>query len=92
MTSKKYLRYGIHYVDIFVIANKFVELLPLLRKLNSYDQNIQFTIETEKDITLAFLDIQVKHADNKLQTRVFRKPNSNAHVKLQRLIHTSTEL
>lgn len=52
---QKIFKIWIRYVDdIFIIANKFFELPLLLEKINSYDKNVQFTVETEKYNILAF--------------------------------------
>lgn len=51
---------NIKYVDIFVITNKIYRPSPLiLEKINSYDRNVQLTVETEKDKALAFIHEQL---------------------------------
>lgn len=77
--SKRF-KIWIRYVDgVFVITKRFVDtpLSPVLDKLKSYDQSIQFTIKLEDDNTLGFLNVQFMRFDNYLQTTVYRKPNSN---------------
>ena len=46
-----------------------------LQHLNSQQPSIRFTMETEKDIKLAFLDTAVlREPDGRLTTSVYRKP------------------
>ena len=46
----------------------------LLTDLNSYHDNIKFTLEYENEGSLPFLDVLIVKADNYLRTSVYRKP------------------
>ena len=53
--------------------------------LNAVHPRVQFTIEEEKDKSIAFLDVFVtRHDDGKLSTRIYQKPsNTNICIKPQ---------
>ena len=59
--------------DVFSILRK-VELNDFLQHLNSQHPSIVFTVETEMDGSLPFLDVRVHRNGNKLVTTVYRKP------------------
>ncbi|CAF4590122.1 unnamed protein product, partial [Didymodactylos carnosus] len=74
---------GVHlwkrYVDdtfTFVENNNCVQ--KILHVLNSYHPNIQFTVETEQNNTLSFLDVKIIRIRTTItpsyQTTVYRKP------------------
>ncbi|XP_060519135.1 uncharacterized protein LOC132697596 [Cylas formicarius] len=50
------------------------KLNNFLQHLNSQHPSIQFTMETENDQQLAFLDVLVRKRGNKLGHTVYRKP------------------
>jgi hypothetical protein len=62
--------------DIFVVRpHGEEELQNFLQYLNSLHPNIQFTMETEKDDKLTFLEVLVKKKlDGSLGQTVYRKP------------------
>ena len=63
------------YVDDVCAAAKPSELDDFQKHLNSIEQSIQFTIETEKNQELPFLDVCVGRKNNGLlKTKVYRKP------------------
>jgi hypothetical protein len=60
--------------DVFAIVEK-AGVQQLLQHLNSYDDNIQFTVEMEKDGSLPFLDTQLtRRRDGSIALTVYRKP------------------
>ncbi|XP_011860821.1 PREDICTED: uncharacterized protein LOC105557975 [Vollenhovia emeryi] len=62
--------------DTFVIWNHGRETLPqFLTFINSQHPNIQFTMETEQDSQIPFLDVMVRRNENgTLSHNVYRKP------------------
>ena len=60
--------------DIFSIIDADKDPYSLLQHLNSFHQRLQFTIETEQDNRLPFLDVLVTRQTDKLKTEVYRKP------------------
>ncbi|XP_048259316.1 uncharacterized protein LOC125384342 [Haliotis rufescens] len=61
--------------DTFVILKQDQDPTLLLQHLNQQHPRVQFTIETEKDNQLPFLDVLVcRNAANRIQTSVYRKP------------------
>ncbi|CAF0726153.1 unnamed protein product [Adineta ricciae] len=64
--------------DTFVIAHKDTNIKTILDILNSYDVEIQFTCEEEKDHTLSFLDVKIQRTTSLLTpfiTSIYRKPS-----------------
>ncbi|XP_050299707.1 uncharacterized protein LOC126738416 [Anthonomus grandis grandis] len=69
---KLWLRY---VDDTFIIWDKEEKALQeFLLHLNSFRPTIKFTMETEKDSALPFLDVLVKKVGGNLRTSVYRKP------------------
>ena len=63
------------YVDDICCALPSQEVTPFLHHLNSIEPSIQFMCEIEKDHTLPFLDILLRHEqDGSIYTRVYHKP------------------
>ncbi|XP_071083943.1 uncharacterized protein [Haliotis cracherodii] len=61
--------------DTFVIIKQDQDPTLLLQHLNQQHPRVQFTIETEKDNQLPFLDVLVcRNSANRIQTSVYRKP------------------
>ncbi|XP_048242931.1 uncharacterized protein LOC125375923 [Haliotis rufescens] len=61
--------------DTFVILKQDQDPTLLLQHLNQKHPRVQFTIETEKDNQLPFLDVLVcRNSANRIQTSVYRKP------------------
>jgi hypothetical protein len=70
----------IRYVDdILCIYNNTVdnEYQIILNKLNSYNSQLRFTVETENNRTIHFLDIKIEINNNIIETNVYRKPTTN---------------
>jgi hypothetical protein len=106
--SHKPLCWFCYVDDTFVIWPHGPDRLrDFLDHLNSVHQNIQFTMETEKDGNLPFLDIDIYHRpDGSLGHRVYCKPThtnlylnsnshhhpSNKHAVLSTLVHRAKAL
>ena len=59
--------------DVFSIVKRAC-LKALLQHLNNQHPSIQFTLETEKEGALPFMDVTIHRQENRLQTTVYRKP------------------
>ena len=64
------------YVDDTLTSLKKSEKIDFLNHLNRLNPSIQFTMELEKDGTIAFLDCLITRSDNSVQTSAYRKPTS----------------
>jgi hypothetical protein len=71
----------LQYVDdTFVVwPHRPSQLQDFLSHLNSLRSSIQFTMETELDNAIAFLDVLVVREKTTLTTRVYRKPTHIGH-------------
>lgn len=59
--------------DVFAVVDKD-SIDEILSLINNYIDKIEFTIETQKDGILPFLDILIiRQPDNTIKTRVYRK-------------------
>lgn len=66
------------YVDDLICAIPNDKITELISIFNNYDPNIQFTIETEHDQSVPFLDTLVRRNDqNKIQLDWYSKPSSS---------------
>ena len=65
------------YVDDTFAFVKPTEIENIHRQLNSYDQHIQFTYETETERMLSFLDVMIERKDTHLETGVYRKKTNS---------------
>ena len=66
--------------DDTLTSLKKSEKIDFLNHLNRQNPSIQFTMEPEKDRTIAFLDCLVTRSANTVQTSVYRKPTSTDHL------------
>ena len=67
----------VRYVDdVLVVAPKDIDLNAKLNELNAVDPNIQFTLETETNGSIPFLDTEVVRHDNHAKFKVYRKPTN----------------
>ena len=72
------IEFWTRYVDDTFAFIKANEVKNVQQVLNSYDTKIQFTHETEKERTIAFLDVLIeRNEDNYLETSVYRKKTNN---------------
>ena len=53
------------------------ELRGFLDHLNTYDRNLQFTLEVEIENKLSFLDVLIIRNANKLDFTIYQKPTQN---------------
>ena len=60
--------------DEMVILTREQNLEKILKELNAKDENIKFTMKIENKNKLKFLDAKITKDDNKIQTKVYRKP------------------
>ena len=62
------------YIDIFVLFTSPQHLEAFQNFLNGRHANISFTIESEKQNRMAFLDVKIIREDETLTTSVYCKP------------------
>ena len=62
--------------DCLLVTHKTTDIRNLLDKLNNVNDRIQFTVETEKDGRLPFLDTVIIRAGNNVKFQVYRKPTN----------------
>ena len=72
------IKFYARYVDdTFIIFNGTLRQIEKLKHyLNSLSKNIQFTLETEVDNKLHFLDLTVTKYVNKFHYKIYRKPTT----------------
>lgn len=78
--------------DTFTIIDKD-NVVDFLRYLNSINPTIKFTMETEENESIAFLDLKLTRIDGKIDFNVYRKetstdrciPNNSYHSKQTKL-------
>ena len=64
----------LRYVDdIFVLVPENIDLKEKLDQLNAVEERIQFTLETEENGTLPFLDVMIMKRGNEVKYKVYRK-------------------
>ena len=59
--------------DVFVLVPGDTDLNDKLEKLNAVEENIQFTLESESEGKLPFLDILIIKRDDDVSYKVYRK-------------------
>ena len=65
------------YVDDVFCVVKSSYKTKFLKKLNSYDPDLQFTMETMINSKIVFLDTEIVNTDGKLHLEMYRKPASS---------------
>ena len=65
--------------DTFVLINEAADIKKLLKMLNNFHSDIQFTVETENNGSFPFLDILITKTTNSagissFTTTIYRKP------------------
>ena len=70
----KPLYYKIYVDDTFVIFRTREEAQQFLDYLNSRHDKISFTMETEQNNQIPFLDVLIKKPNNKFDISIYRKP------------------
>ena len=64
-----------HYLDDIFTLFKPNDLLKYFQDfLNSYHNNMSFSMETEKERKLSFLDVEIIHKQGKFTTIVYWEP------------------
>lgn len=66
------------------------ELDLFLNELNSYDSDIQFTMEKEEQRKIPFLDVLCVRENHEIKTTVYRKPTSTFRILDAQSGHTSS--
>ena len=72
-----YIKFWRRYVDDTISYVKIGSIKHVLCLLNSFDENIQFTFESESKGTLPFLDLLLCRNGRELTTTVYRKKTNN---------------
>ena len=72
-----YIKFWKRYVDDTISYVKIGSIKHVLCLLNSFDENIQFTSESESKGTLPFLDLLLCRNGGELTTTVYRKKTNN---------------
>ena len=72
-----YIKFWRRYVDDTISYVKIGSIKHVLCLLNSFDENIQFTSESESKGTLPFLDLLLCRNGRELTTTVYRKKTNN---------------
>ena len=67
---KTYIRY---VDDVFAVFSKSSDVTSFLNLLNCQHDQLEFTLETAKDDTLPFLDVEMYLSDFGISTQVYRK-------------------
>lgn len=70
----------IHHVDDTLLAVPEDKVKIVLKKINEFNDKLQFTIEREIKKNLPFLDIKVIRTNRSWQTNWYRKPTSSGIV------------
>ena len=79
--------------DIFVLFNKPEHAQFILEYMNKKHKNMKFSIETEINGSLSFLDVKIFRENDKFVTSVFRKETfSGVYTNTSVLFHLSTSL
>jgi hypothetical protein len=78
--ASKIVFYKRYVDDTFVIFNGNSRQIQLLNNhLNSISPSLQFTLETEQDRSINFLDLTIIKNNNSLSFRIYRKPTTTDH-------------
>ena len=73
----RYIKFERRYVDDTISYVKIGSIKYVLCLLNSFDENIQFSFESESKGTLPFLDVLLCRNGRELTTTVYRKKINN---------------
>ncbi|XP_065583868.1 uncharacterized protein LOC136042864 [Artemia franciscana] len=74
----KHVYWGRYMDDVISLWNYGeAELRGFLDHLNTYDRNLQFTLEVEVENKLPFLDVLIIRNANELDFTIYRKPTQN---------------
>ena len=70
---RKIMKFWYRYVDDTICLVKEGKLERILKKLNKFHKNIEFTYEEERNFMLAFLDVLLIRTSKGFDTAVYRK-------------------
>ncbi|XP_066913068.1 uncharacterized protein [Clytia hemisphaerica] len=70
LIEKNYIKHYMRFVDDTLLLIKPNDIPYVLNKFNSFDKNLQFTVDTFDDKNVHFLDIKI----NGTETDIFYKP------------------
>ena len=73
----QYIKYCKRYGDDTISIVNLGPIDYIITKLNSFDNNIQFTFEEEDKGTLPFLDVLIQRKGNSIVATIFSKPRNN---------------
>jgi hypothetical protein len=65
------------YVDDIFVVVKRDEVDYVLQKINAIYSSINFTVETEEDNSLPFLDVKLTRCEGRIKFDIYRKPTSS---------------
>ena len=83
------IKFIVKYVDdIFAIVKK-KDLTAILTTFNKYHNKLQFTMELEKENTIAFLDMKIIKHNNTIITNWYSKPTSSGNYKYKLYVFTT---
>ena len=71
------IKYWKRFVDDTISLVKLRTVNEIITKLNSFDNNIQFTFEEEDKETFPFLDVLTQRKGSSTVTIIFQKPTNN---------------
>ena len=71
---KAYMSNWKRYIDDTLAYVKEHKIEEIIKTLNSFDKQIQFTFEKEESRQISFLDVLIIRQGNSIQTTVYRKP------------------
>lgn len=78
------------YVDDIITAVPKNKIDEILSTFNTYHPKLNFTLETEKNNTINFLDLSLFHQGNKIKTKHYQKPtNSGRYLNFHSSQHIS---
>ena len=71
------IKYWKRYVNDRISFVKFGSINYIITKLNSFDKNIQFSLEEEEKWKSPFLYVLIQRNGNSIVAPIFRKPTNN---------------
>ncbi|XP_075163049.1 uncharacterized protein LOC142235673 [Haematobia irritans] len=74
------IKYIVKYVDDILAIIRKDDAREILNKLNAYHPKIQFTMETEDDNQLAYLDAKLHHIHNSITFDWYTKATSSGRI------------
>ena len=73
--------YSLYVHDTFIIFDGTLRQVDSFKNLlNEINNNIQFTLETEHDNTINFLDLTLTRLMDTLKFNIYRKPTPTSHM------------